>query len=406
MTTPAPEHGSLMVGSPDEAVARLLARVRTVPVERIPLARAPGRVLAQSIVTDRPSPPVAVSAMDGYAVNTGSLKAGRVPVLHDGRIGTEPPPLRPGSVSRIVTGAPIPAGTDAVVKREDVVEERDAIVITGATVTSLRPGTSIRKAGENAAPGVELVGPGRVIDPAVTSALASFGYSVPNVYRRVRVGILVTGDELVNPEAIPTPWQIRDSNGPVLAALLSPLAWIEVLPPRRSHDDPQSIRDQVNALLADSDALVVTGGASMGDRDFVPGVLADIGVEIVFHKVRQRPGKPALGAVMADGRLVLALPGNPVSVMATARRILIPALRRLGGLGPVQPYLVTLDAPDQDRIDLWWHRTVQLVAPGIARLVEGRGSGDIVSAARGDGFIEVPPGQGGPGPWAFYGWGL
>lgn len=397
---------TIPAASPEEAVSRLNARAAAPTTERVPLAQATGRVLAQSVVADRPSPPVAVSSMDGYAVCVATLGAGRTPVRGDVHIGREPAPLARGGVARIVTGAPIPKGADAVIKREDVAEEPGAIVVSDQIIRSLRAGAFIRKAGENIAGGSEVIGPGREIGPQIVGALGAFGCHEPEVFRRVRVGILVTGDELVAPGENPTPWQIRDSNGPVLSALLSRHGWLETLPVRRSGDDPTALADHARELLAEADALVVTGGVSMGVRDFVPGVLSGLGAEILFHTVRQRPGKPVLGAITADGRPVLALPGNPVSVLVTARRILIPVLSRLAGLAPVSPTTVTLVDSDQEQLDLWWHRSVTLSGPGTARLVGGRGSGDVVSAARSDGFVEVPPGRGGPGPWAFYRWGF
>lgn len=395
-----------MASSPDQAISMVVARLRSNPVVRVPLALAGGRVLAQSLVADRRSPAVDISAMDGYAVSTTSLKSGRVAITGDVCIGKEPAPLPPGGVSRIVTGAPIPPGADAVIKREDVAEEAVAIVIPPAVRKSLRPGACIRKAGENIEAGGGVIDVGREIDAPVAAALGAFGYRNPIVFDRVRVAILVTGDELVAPEASPTVWEVRDSNAPALLALLSSRPWLEVVPARHARDDPKALHDHIKALLDDADALVVSGGASMGDRDFVPGALADVGAEILFRGVSQRPGKPVLGAVTADGKPVLALPGNPVSVMVTARRMLMPVLARLAGLRVPPPQVVTLTEPDDQQLGMWWHRPVTLTGPGTASLVPGRGSGDVVSAARSDGFVEVPPGRAGPGPWAYYGWRL
>jgi molybdopterin biosynthesis enzyme len=145
----------------------------------------------------------------------------------------------------------------------------------------------------------------------------------------------------------------------------------------------------------------------MGDRDFVPRALEILGAAVVFHRLPQRPGRPVLGALLADGKPVLALPGNPLSVLVTARRIATPVLSRLAGLvQALPPPSVTLDASDVRALDLWWHRLVRLTGPGRASLVEAASSGDFVAGARSAGFVETPPGATGTGPWPFYAWPL
>jgi molybdopterin molybdotransferase len=145
----------------------------------------------------------------------------------------------------------------------------------------------------------------------------------------------------------------------------------------------------------------------MGDRDFVPGVVRELGGEVLFHRVPQRPGGPVLGAALPDGRAILGLPGNPLSVISTGRRLLAPVLRvQAGCAADPPPPSVTLVEHDGRRLDMWWFRLVRLVSPGIAELVSTTSSGDFAAAARADGFIEIPPGQAGVGPWPFYGWSI
>ncbi len=389
--------------SPGAALAALLERIRPVGQETIDLIDGSGRVLAAPIVADRDSPAADVSAMDGYAVRVADLSAKGLEVAGEVRIGAEPPSLPPGKTLRIVTGAPIPAGAEAVIKREDVQEEGMRIGIHRAAAIGV--GSSIRRRGENLARGQEVSGPGVLIGPAVAGALAMFGVARPRVYRRVRVGILTTGDELRGPEETPSAWQLRDSNGTALRGLLALREWMDVLPARRCEDDPQRLTDAAKELLRDVDCLLLTGGVSMGHRDFIPPMLAGLGARTVFHRLPQRPGKPTLGAVLPDGRPVMGLPGNPVSVMVTARHLGIPVLERLAGLKVgSMPSLVRLDNAGDKSIDLWWHRLARTVAPGIVEAVDGMGSGDVPAAARSDGFCEVPPGQSGPGPWPFYSW--
>jgi molybdenum cofactor synthesis domain-containing protein len=182
-------------------------------------------------------------------------------------------------------------------------------------------------------------------------------------------------------------------------------AWTELSEQRRIGDDPAALRDAAQSLLRGADALLLTGGVSMGPRDFIPAVLAELGARVVFHRLPQRPGKPILGAVLPDGRPILGLPGNPQSVMVTARRFGLPVLARLAGLRePGFPWPARLEGAGETRIDLWWHRLARVVGPGVVEAVDGRGSGDVSAAARSDGFCEVPPGQSGPGPWPFYPW--
>lgn len=350
--------------------------------------------------------------MDGFAVRLADLRGGgdpvAIPVAGDAPIGQAPRPLAPGSCLRIATGAVVPLGADAVIRREDVREiGARHIVIHAAVVSRLQDGQNIRRAGENASSGHELLREGRVLDAAALGVIAACGPGVVRLRRRIRVAIITTGDELLPVGAEAEPWQIRESNGAALAAMLAPLAWVGEL--RRVHvrDDLEESVKAVSEALAgfNADALILSGGVSMGHRDFVPQALERCGVRTLFHRLPQRPGRPILAGVTADGRPVLALPGNPVSVMVTARRFALPALARRAG-ATVRDASASVRLTDDDGrcIDLWWHRIVRLVDDGLAELVESRGSGDLVSAAAADGFVEIPPGAGGTGPWPFRGW--
>jgi molybdopterin molybdotransferase len=294
-----------------------------------------------------------------------------------------------------------------VVKREDV-EERDGVVVLGATLRELgiRAGLNIRRRGENAAAQAVVVTSGNVINAAIAGAAAAFGRSELTVRRRVRVSIVTTGDELVPVEEQPEAWQLRDSNAVSLRAMLTARAWVQVVHCGRVRDDSAAIAAAVKAATEQSDAVVLTGGVSMGDRDFVPRVVGELGARIVFHKLPQRPGRPMLGAVMPDGVPVFGLPGNPVSVMVTARRLMLPVLAQVAGAGAHVESGVrrTVANPDDARIDLWWHRSVCEREDGKLEWVGGRGSGDVVAAAASSGFAEVPPREAGAGPWSYFAW--
>lgn len=394
--------------SPAAAVEALAGRLSPVEVETVGLERAAGRVLAAALAADRPSPAIDVSAMDGYALRLDEAKrGGRITVAGEARIGEAPPEMPSSGAVRIMTGAAVPPGADLVVRRERVAESAQEIEIEPDVAASLAQGANVRRRGENIGAGETVIEPGGVIDAATIGALAHFGCAEVAVHRCVRIGVIVTGDEVEDVGAALPDWRLRDSNGPALAALLGAPGWAAVAPPRRAPDEREALRRAVESSVNGVDALFLTGGVSAGDRDYVPDVLRQVGAEIVFHKLPQRPGKPVLGAVV-DGRVpVLGLPGNPVSVLVTARRMGAPALRRLAGVvrTPSSP-LVELVNPDDKRLDLWWHRLVSVESPGRAALTPGRGSGDVAAAARSDGFVEIPPGEAGAGPWPYRPWTL
>lgn len=392
--------------TPTDAIHALVAEIRPTDLEQVELGSAGGRVLGQAVLTDRPSPACDVSGMDGYAVRLADLASGSLPVVGEISIGQPPPEMPTGAALRIFTGSPVPAGCDAVIPREHLEEQADLIRLPASL--QVRPGQNIRRRGENAPAGQLIVHPGTPVRPTVAALLAACGVARPSVHRRVRVGSIVTGNEVFDVNAAVEPWQLRDSNGATLTAFFSARPWIQWRGVRRASDHRQPLRDAIAASLADCDAIVLTGGVSMGNYDFVPSTLAELGCRIVFHQLPIRPGKPILGGIGPQGQLVLSLPGNPVSVMTTGRRIALPALRRLAGFASCQlPVInVTLANPDDARVPLHWSRPVRLLDHGLAELLPSRGSGDLVAAARSDGFIELPPDEAGPGPWPFHAWGV
>lgn len=391
---------------PGAALDRILSRVSPVQTESVALEEATGRVLAEAIRADRPAPPVDVSAMDGYAVRLRELLAGPLRVAGEAPIGGEVRLLDPGTALRIFTGGPLPSGADTVIRRENVEETRDHIRIR-VPPDSVREGGHIRRRGENVDAGEVVVGPGRRLTAQVVGALATFGVVRPTVYRRLDIAVLATGNELVEADRQPTPTGLRDSNGPTVAALLAPLAWTRVTSGSPVPDDPRQLLEAATSRLPTCDALILTGGVSVGDHDHVPGVLRSLGVEVIFHGLSMRPGGPVLGGVTPEGKLVMGLPGNPVAVLVTARRLVLPPLRHMAGIRGTQEVdgRLTLrpgvSAPHPLTRFILVHRT------GVDRgeVVSSQGSGDLVAAARADGFVEVPPGADGVGPFDFFGWG-
>ncbi|MCB9846715.1 MAG: molybdopterin molybdotransferase MoeA [Phycisphaeraceae bacterium] len=377
-----------------EAIAALRARIMPVDAESVPAEASVGRVLAEDIVLDRPSPPCDVSAMDGYAIRMPIPPDGTLRVLADALPGRPAPALAtdPDAAIRIFTGAPVPQGATTVVQRERFEEYADTVTLLHDA--EVREGANIRRRGENGQPGEIVCRDGRPIGPVVLSAMASCGMTSVRARSPLRVGVLVTGDEVLAANERPEEWSLRDSNGPALQAMLSGRSWIGSVERLRAGDNPRTIAEAARALLDNNDALIITGGVSAGDHDHVPRVLADLGIKVVFHKLPIRPGKPVLGAVDPSGRPVLGLPGNPVSVMVTAALLALPALRVRAGMDELAPAgFVEVKGDACAPPSLTWYPLVRLQTDGTAALVAGRGSGDWIAAARSDGFVEVPAGH-------------
>lgn len=406
--------------SPGAAVEAMRARIAppagSSDFERCPLSSVRGRVVAETIVADRDSPPFDASSMDGYAVRAADVEVGMMMrVRGESRIGTAPPamPEGPGAI-RIATGAGVPEGADCIVKREDVVERAtlDGGVesITIGAGARAHAGEFIRRRGENGGRGDVVVEAGSVVTSAMMGTMAAVGAVHPAVWRRVRIAIVSTGDEVVPPEREPGPFQIRDTTGAALGALFGAHAWIDVVSVAHARDGGDAVLAVIRDAVARADVVVVAGGVSMGHRDPVRSAVEALGAEIVFHGLPQRPGKPMLGAILRDsaGRVVpmFGLPGNPVSSMVTALRIVIPVVSVCAGITrSMGAPRVALANADGASIGLWWHRLVRIEDDGRVSLIDGRGSGDVIAAGRSDGFIEVAPkGAAQDAGYPFYAW--
>lgn len=377
-----------------EAIAALRARIRPVDFESVSAEASVGRVLAEDIVLDRPSPPCDVSAMDGYAIRMPVPPGGTLRVLDEALPGRPAPALvtDADAAIRIFTGAAVPQGATTVVQRERFEEHADTVTLHQDA--EVREGANIRRKGENGQPGETVCRAGQPIGPGVLAAICSCGMTSVRSRRPLRVGVLVTGDEVLAANETPEEWSLRDSNGPAVHAMLSGHPWIGRVERRHAGDEPGAIAEAVRSLLDENDALIITGGVSAGDHDHVPSVLAELAIETIFHKLAIRPGKPVLGAVDPSGRPVLGLPGNPVSVMVTAAVLALPALRARAGMDELpSARFVEVEGDACAPPSLTWYPLVRLQSDGTAALVAGRGSGDWIAAARSDGFVEVPPGQ-------------
>ena len=319
----------------EEAVERLLRSVEPIAeTERLPLADAPGRVLATDMDTPLDLPPFTNSAMDGYAVRAHQTTPG-ARLLVVGRSMAGSPfagPINPGECVRIFTGACLPEDLDAVVIQEKTEAEGDFVRLL--VQAPIRAGDNVRRRGEELRRGNRLLPAGVSLRPVDIGVLAVAGYREVEVWRRPRVAFMATGDELASPGQPLPPGFIYESNRPVLRALLS--EWgMEPLDLGIIPDDRETQRRAMRWGAEQADALITTGGASVGEADYILDLLRESG-QVEFWKVAIKPGKPFMLGRMGDTP-VFGLPGNPVSMMVAVIQLARPALNRMAGRSHVNP---------------------------------------------------------------------
>lgn len=346
--------------------------------------------------------------MDGYAIRLSDLgKSEPIPIRGQSAPGAPPPEMPDDGAVAIFTGAIVPSGCEAVVKREDT-EKLDGTIRFRQSALSTKPGQHIRRSGENAEAGSVVLSSGIAVTPAHCATMVNFGCFEASVYAKVRVSIITTGDEVgLRPSDSPKPWQLRNSNRASLTSMLGTVAWLAISHVDHCIDDRATLTELIGQRLQQSDAVLMTGGVSMGDYDYVPDVVRQLGGKVVFHGLPIRPGKPILGAATGDGKLIIGLPGNPVSATVGCRRIAMPLLGKISGQTEWLPPCGVVHVQDADAktIPLHWMRLVRLVDHAEARLVPSQGSGDLVSLGQSTGFVELPPAACGQGPWPYYAWG-
>ncbi len=383
----------------EQALEQLLAAARPVEeIRHVPLTAAAGRVLAKAQVSAVDVPPLDNSAMDGYAVRvadlTGLGEAGiTLPVSQRIPAGTVGSELQPGSAARIFTGAPVPAGADAVIMQERCV--------TGDGVVTLnhlpRPGENIRRRGEDIAAGSQILPAGIRLRAQEIALAASAGLPELPVHRRVRVGVFFTGDELVQPGEPLPPGAIYNSNRYLLRTLLEGLG-CEVRDLGSVPDRLDATRDALRRAAADNDLIVTSGGVSVGEEDHVkPAVEAEGRLDM--WKIAIKPGKPlAFGEVRkpeGGNAWFIGLPGNPVAAFVTCAMLVRPFILRLQGVADVLPKTLSLIA------DYSWSRPDgrleflrgRINDAGRVELYPNQGSAVVTSLCWSDGLVLNPPGQ-------------
>jgi molybdopterin molybdotransferase len=377
--------------SVDEALDRLLAGASPVrDSETVPTLQATGRVLAQSQRSTMNVPPMDNSAMDGYAVRAGDVPrpGARLRVAQRIAAGSVGQPLAPGTAARIFTGAPIPAGADAVAMQEHCVQEGDAVLVNKVPAR----GEWIRLTGSDIPSGGEVLPAGVRLRPQDTGLAASVGIASLPVYRRVRLGLFFTGDELVMPGDPLPPGRIYNSNRFTLNGLAASFG-CEARDYGIVPDSLDATRKVLRRAAEECDVIVTSGGVSVGEADFVkPAVEAE--GELLMWKIAMKPGRPlAFGKV--GKAAFIGLPGNPVSSFVTFLLFVRPFLLKTQGITDVQPHSISARAdfdwpePDARREFL----RVKWNARGGLDLYPTQDSAVLMSTAWADGLLDNPPGQ-------------
>lgn len=329
----------------EQAIEAMRARVSPVGTEMVDLLQAAGRVLAEDVRAAEDLPTFARSGVDGYAVLAEDVRTAgaRLRLVGEYRAGSRPGRLLgPGESARVMTGAPLPPGTEAVAWQEDATQEGDSILLS----KPVAPGANVGKAGEDLKQGAVAVLRGSRLRSAEVGLLAAIGAVHVQVHRRPRVALLSTGDELVAPESRPEPGQVRNSNEYALAVALLQMG-LEPVRLGVQPDDPEAIAAALAQARAEgADLVMTTGGASHGDYDVAAAAFERLGAEQLFWHVAMKPGTPFLSAYW-DGRLIIGLSGNPAAALTTFDILVRPVLATLAGRAGWRP-LAARAILDQD----------------------------------------------------------
>jgi len=380
----------LTVAEASRAIADAMPAFDAQP---IPLAEAPHRIQRQVVTAERDQPPFDRVTMDGIAISFDAWEGGARAFHIQGTQHAGDPVMAletPANCIEIMTGGVLPEGTDCVIAVERL-DVRDGV----ATVEEgyeARRNQFIHPQGSDYRDGDVILEPGSNLSPMDIAIVASCGLAEVTVNCQPSISVISTGNELIPPGAPIEAHQVRLSNGPALVAMLAGHGFSESTH-EHIEDDRDRLRDRLSALLSGNDVLVLSGGVSMGKADFVPGVLASLGVEMIFHKIRQRPGKPMWFGTGPNEQAVFALPGNPVSSLVCCRQYVLPALFQASGRTAPKTEMAALAEDIQFNADLTCFQPVRLGAGpnGVisAMPVKTNTSGDFASLSGTDGYVEL-----------------
>ncbi len=356
--------------------------------EKVDLQDSLGRILAEPILADSDLPPFDRSAMDGYACRTEDQDQ-PLEIIEEIPAGTFPlKKIGPGQCAKIMTGAPVPGGANLVVRVEDTkvnAEGKMEVLVKGMA-------SNIRLQGEDIKINEQILASGQQIKKQHIGIMAMVGLIHPIVFRQPSVGVISTGAELVDPDQQPGRSQIRNSNGPQLMAQVKSLG-LKAINYGVVKDHPDDIRDVLLKALDRHDVVLISGGVSAGDYDYVPQILKETGTDIKFHKMKVRPGKPLLFA-SGEHIWVFGVPGNPVSTLVQFECLIKPFLLKLMGCESFDtriPMVMGEDYRHQDST-LHFFIPVRIDSTGVYTLPY-HGSGHLTAYANADGILEIPPGK-------------
>jgi molybdopterin molybdotransferase len=375
-----------------EALRIVRENTPRLPIDRVRTVEAAGRILAERVISAEQMPPFPASTVDGYAVLAADTAEWRA-VLRDVLAGqADAAALEPGQATRIMTGAPLPPGADAVVMFEDTDEQDGRVRLT----KSVKPGDSLRPVGIDLEIGQTVLEAGTLLGAAEVGLLATVGVATIAAHRRPRLAVLSTGDELVEPDETPRPGAIRDSNRYALLAAAAE-AGADATSMGMVRDDVSAQRDLIRAALERADVVVTSGGVSVGSRDLIKPILEELGT-VHFGRIALKPGKPLTFATVGE-KLVFGLPGNPVSALVTFEVFVRPTLLRMQGHArPERPRVAvevehalgkTRDRTEYQRAVVRWADD-RLVARSTGSQISSR----LISMAGANALLEIEPGEG------------
>lgn len=379
-----------------EARDTILTSMSPFPNESTSLDCANGRILRQTVSAERDQPPFDRVMMDGIAIAYSDYSSGsrQFTVQAMQAAGDAALDLRPGHCIEIMTGASLPKNADCIIPVERVSTAQGVATVAEDYAPESRQFIHAR-ASDHAA-GAELLAPGKAVSPLDIAIIASCGLTEVSVTRLPVIRVISTGNELVPAGEPIAPHQIRLSNGPAIQAMLSTHGFGDC---EHDHliDDRAVLRERIAAHLEAAETLILSGGVSMGKADYVPDVLAELGVKVVFHKVSQRPGKPLWFGIGPDNQAVFALPGNPVSALVCCRQYVIAALQNASGMTRSLPEFASLAVDIRFEPDLTCFQPARLLSGAagqvLAMPVKTNTSGDFTALSATDGYVELPKGE-------------
>ena len=379
--------------SVDEALELILNNASVLDRESVSIHEALGRTLVQDVVADRPIPPFNRVAMDGYAVKSSDFTTPTIKLKQTGEVAAGDnfhQKLQSGEAFKIMTGAPCPAGADAVVMVEKCQQDGDWVTLTEERMA---PGLNIAPKGEDAPMGKQLLPAGSILNTAGIAICASVGLTEIPVYRKPEISVISTGTEIISPDQNPLPHQIRDCNS-FSTRSLSRMLGIDAQFLGIGEDD-QEIQGKMIDEGLKGDILILSGGVSMGDYDFIPELLERCGVKRVFHAIKMKPGKPVWFGKSDNNTYVFGLPGNPVSVQVGYKLLVETLIQKLTGNSSPEPAFLSIELGDAIKVKT----SRETFVPGRFEMKDGKtvitqvflqGSGDFSNVATSHGLIRCP----------------